>query len=313
MILVVGENLIDLVVSGSGPIHAEPGGGPFNAARAVACLGVPCSFLGRISDDRFGDLLAGRLRDDGVGLVAPRRLSVPATLALAEIEDGQAAYRFYLEGTAAFALEPGDVKLALGLRPGAVHVGSLGLVVEPMASAIVELVEALPAGTLVMVDPNCRPAAIGDPAAFRATVDRVLARADIVKASVDDLAYLWPGDAADVAARRLLEGGPRAVLLTHGAAPARGLTRGGEVAVDVPVAQVVDTIGAGDVFGGAFLAWWHRHGLGRRDAEDLRLLRGGLQIAARAAAFTCAQRGAVPPHLADVPGFETAPRRPAAR
>lgn len=309
MILVVGENLIDLVVTAGGPIRAEPGGGPFNTARAIARLGLPCSFLGRLSDDRFGDLLAGRLRDDGVGVAVPRRLPVPATLALAEVEDGQASYRFYLEGTAAFALESGDVRLALELRPEAVHVGSLGLVVEPMASAIVELVEALPAGTLVMVDPNCRPAAIRDLRSYRGRLDRLLARADVVKASVDDLAFLEPGDAADVVARRLLDAGPTAVLLTHGAAPARAFARTGEVEVDVPVAQVVDTIGAGDVFGGSFLAWWSRHGLARREAADLHVLREGLAIAARAAAFTCEHRGAEPPRLADLPGFETPPRR----
>ena len=183
----------------------------------------------------------------------------------------------------------------------AVHVGALGLVMEPVGSAVERLVLAdVPPDAFVMLDPNCRPGAIADRAAYLGRIGRIAARADVVKASVEDLAYLYPGAPPAEAAELLLAAGPALVLVTDGPRPARAFLPGAVLAVDVPAVDVVDTIGAGDAFGGGFLAWWSANGLTRADLEQPRLLRAAVQAAAAVAAATCARPGADPPTLADL-------------
>src|SRR5829696_5844662 len=102
MIVVVGEALVDLVIGLDGAVTASLGGAPYNAARAVARLGGDVTFAGALSSDRFGQLLAGRLRDDGAATLAGCRTDRPTTLAAAELDDNASAtYRFYVEGTSA--------------------------------------------------------------------------------------------------------------------------------------------------------------------------------------------------------------------
>ena len=303
MIVVAGEALMDLLVGPSGAIVARPGGGPFNTARTIARLGVPVTFLGRLSGDRFGRAMATILDDDGVQLACPEPAPEPTTLALAEIDGGQAQYRFYLAGTAAPGLLPEHLEGARTVWPTAVHVGTLGLAVEPMASTLEAFVLGLPAAVLVMVDPNCRPSVVPNPGGFRARMERLLRRADVVKASREDLAFLHPGVPADVAARALLGepgAGSAAVLLTAGADPVFALTGSGERRVRVPQVDVVDTVGAGDAFGGAFLAWWSAAGLGRAELDDLDLLARAVEAAVDVAAETCRRPGADPPSRADL-------------
>ena len=174
--------------------------------------------------------------------------------------------------------------LAAALPHGvtAVHVGTLSLVMEPIASAIERLItDGLPPDALVMVDPNCRPAAIGDRDAYLDRFERILHRADVVKVSVEDLDYLCPGVPAEVAATTLLGDRPALVLVTDGPRPARAFLSGGfggaggEVSVEVPRVEVVDTIGAGDAFGGGFLAWWSGAGLGRKELSSAEPVRRG--------------------------------------
>ena len=148
-----------------------------------------------------------------------------------------------------------------------IHTGTLGLIFEPTATAMEAVVEQIADTALVMIDLNCRPSAITDPEGYRARLDRLLRRCDVVKASDADLEYLDPGRPDVDAARALLDLGPAVVLLTRGASGATVLWAGGETEVAAPRVEVADTIGAGDAFGGGFLAWWRREGLG---ASDLR-------------------------------------------
>src|SRR5216683_1624662 len=160
----------------------------------------------------------------------------------------------------------------------------------------------LPPDTLVMIDPNCRPAAITDRSAYLARLARILRRADVVKVSVEDLAYLAPGVPARAAAAALLEQGPALVLVTDGPRPALALLPGQDISADVPVVKVVDTIGAGDAFGGAFLAWWSGQELTKSDLHRPGPVREALQAAVEVAALTCTRPGAEPPWLAEVRG-----------
>lgn len=312
MITVTGEALIDLVIDGDGSPRPRPGGGPFNTARTIGRLGLAPAFLGRLSADSFGHQLRARLDQDGVRIAVPQPADAPTTLAVVDVDAaGAPRYRFYLAGTSATAL---DYSLLAACVPGgmtALHAGTLALVAEPIATSIERLITTdLPAGTLVMIDPNCRPGAIADRAAYQGRLARILHRADVVKVSMEDLSYLYPGAAARDAAAALLGLGPRLVLVTDGPRPARAFLPGKELTAEVPTVPVVDTIGAGDAFGGAFLAWWSCNGLTRPDLRRPGPVRGALRAAAEVASLTCTRAGAEPPwleELAGKPGWDRIP------
>jgi fructokinase len=303
MIVVAGESLIDLIVDAVGRVEAIPGGGPYNTARTLGRLGRPVAFLGRLSTDRFGAILRGGLAVEGVDLGLAVATDDPTLLAVAELDAaGGATYRFYGEGTAAPGLAASDVPNGLPQTTEALHVGTLGLVFEPMADTIEGLVAAAPPDVLVMADPNCRPTAIRDPSAYRARLDRILGRVDVAKVSVDDLAWLDPGSAPPDAARRILDRGPVAVLVTDGPRPVRFVTGRGVTELAVPAVRVVDTVGAGDAFGAGFLAAWTGAGRGRSDLADDTALATAARFAIEVGARTTMRAGAEPPTLAELEG-----------
>jgi len=298
MITVIGEALVDLVIQPDGTVDAKLGGAPFNTARACGRLGAPVRFVGAISVDRFGTMLADQLVADGVDTSAIARVAVPTTLAAAELDGaGAATYRFYICGTSAPMLAtvpaaaPGELVFA----------GGLGLVLEPMAGVVEAALCDRAAGTLVMVDVNCRPSIVVDRGEYVARVGRVVSRADIVKVSDEDLAYISPGAAPIDAARSMLEQGASAVLLTRGGEGASVLTRGRETVVPADVVDVVDTIGAGDSFGAGFLSWWVASGLGPGDAGDHRSLVEAVRAATQVAGVVVGRRGADPPWRSELP------------
>jgi fructokinase len=302
MITVAGEALIDLIVDQAGHVDPRMGGGPFNVTRSVARLGLPAAFLGRLSGDRFGQLMRADLERHNVTIAVGTPAGEPTTLALVDVDPaGVPAYHFYLSGTSAAAIGPAEAVLPDGTT--ALHIGSLGLVMEPVGTSTEQLVAGLPDGVTVMLDPNCRPGAIASRQAYLGRLMRILRRADIVKTSTEDLAYLFPGQDAGEGAARLLARGPACVVVTDGAAPARAFTAGGQqIQADVPAAPVVDTVGAGDAFGGAFLTWWTGHGLGRADLADPEPARQAMQAAIRAAVVTTTRRGAEPPWAYELAG-----------
>jgi fructokinase len=136
---------------------------------------------------------------------------------------------------------------------------------------------------------------VDDPDAYRARIRRVLGSAHVLKVSEEDVAFLEPGRPAVEAVRALLEHGPGVGLLTRGPNGALVITRTAEVAVPAPRAMVVDTIGAGDAFGGGFLAWWSERGLGRDDLANIDLVVEATEFANLVAARTCSRPGASPP------------------
>jgi fructokinase len=259
------------------------------------------AYLGRISSDRFGARLREQLEGDGVSLDAVVATDDPTTLALAELDaEGAATYRFYRDGTSAAGLTVED---ALAVVPDGVemiHAGTLGLIFEPTAAAMEAVVERLAETALVMIDLNCRPSAITDPEGYRARLDRLLPRCDVVKASDADLEYLDPGRPDVEAARALLGRGPAVVLLTRGARGATVVSVDGDVEVDAPRVEVADTIGAGDAFGGGFLAWWRREGLGPIDLQRTDGVVEATKFACLVAARTCERPGASPPRLSEL-------------
>ena len=302
MILVGGEALYDLVPQGSADdLHGHPGGGPFNTARTIGRLEQPVAYLGRLSSDRFGQRLEALLADDGVSLESVVRTDEPTTLALAEVDDdGVARYRFYERGTSAPGLTPEGAIEALPAQVDMLHVGSLGLALEPVATSLEGVVERLASSALVAVDPNCRPWVVADAEAYRERIRSVLRHAHVVKVSEEDVAFLEPERSAVEAVRALLEHGPAVGLLTRGPNGALVITRTAEVAVPAPRAKVVDTIGAGDAFGGGFLAWWRERGLGRDELGNIDLVVEATGFACLVAAKTCSRPGASPPYRSEL-------------
>jgi fructokinase len=298
VIVVVGEALVDLVIDPDGQVTAALGGAPFNTARACGRLGADVAFLGTISVDRFGTLLAARLAADHVHTDHVVRLERPTTLAAAELDaGGTASYRFYIQGTSA----PAFSTVPAGLEPDVLFTGGLGLVLEPMAETVEHLVHDVDDGCLVVVDVNCRPLVIPDRRSYLARVERVLAGAHLVKVSDEDLAYLVPTLDPLAAARSLLDRGPRTVLLTAGASGVHVLTRDGEATVPVEPVAVVDTIGAGDSFGGGFLAWWTETGRAVAEIGSLDHVVPAVRAANVVAGVVCTRRGADPPWRDELP------------
>ena len=292
---------MDLVAGGDGELDAHLGGGPFNCARTLGRLEQPVAYLGRLSNDRFGSQLREQLREDEVSLDCVVETDDPTTLALAEVDaEGAATYRFYHEGTSVPGLTREHALRVLPERVDMVHVGTLGLVFEPTADALEAVVERVSGEALVMVDLNIRPLAIDDPDTYRARIGRLLPRTHVVKASDDDLSWLDPDHGPVESARALLEAGPDVVLLTRGGSGVTVVTADGETDVPAMRVEVVDTIGAGDAFGGGFLAWWRRAGLGADDLGQAGALLDATHFACLVAGRTVERAGASPPRLAEV-------------
>ncbi len=157
MIVVCGEALMDTIDVGDGTRRAMPGGGPFNTARALARLEVPTAFLGRLSEDVFGRQLKDLLVADGVNLDLASIGPESTTIAVVQLDgQGLAEYKFFVEGTSAPNLTSAMVPQEFGPEVNALHIGTLGLVLEPIASTLVDLVAREHGRRLVMLDPNVR-------------------------------------------------------------------------------------------------------------------------------------------------------------
>jgi len=299
MFLVCGEALFDVFVQPSDTrafqLDAHPGGSPFNVAIGLARLGQPVGLLTGVANDLFGKRLARVLADEGVSTASLVRYDAPTTLGFIGLDAaGVPDYAFYGEGAADRLLTP-DRLPPLDPAVRAIHLGSYASVVEPVAGAYLELVRLERARCLISYDPNVRLNVEPSKAAWRAKVDEMTALAHLVKISDEDIGLLYgDADPATLAADWLARG-VRLVIVTRGAHGASGWTRSGRVDVPGVPVTVADTVGAGDSFQAATLAWLASHdalsaeALGALDGAALAALLG---FAARAAAITCSRRGA---------------------
>lgn len=298
MIVVVGESLIDLVLDADGDTLVEAvGGSPLNVALALARLEVPTVLVTQTGHDDYGGRIADRVAASGAELVAVPTSSGRTATATARIgRDGSADYAFDLDWSLPHQELPAcDV----------LHVGSLGAMLEPGRHSVRDLVEqAWARGVFVSFDPNVRPAFVDDRRSAWRDLESLADRAGLVKLSEEDVAALHPGADPEDIARSLLAGErTELVLLTRGAdgASAYALAGTSEVCVDVPatVAELVDTIGAGDAFmAGALTVLLESGAVGDYGAgmpADEKSLESLLHAAGAVAALTCARRGAEPP------------------
>jgi fructokinase len=301
VIVVCGEALIDMISKADGTQKAAPGGGPFNTTRAIARLGAPTAFLGRLSDDLFGQQQADLLVSDGASLELASIGSEPTTIAMANVNsEGVAEYQFLVKGTSAPGLTPEMVPERFGPHVTALHVGTLGLVLEPMASTLVDLIVREHGELLVMIDLNIRVGLVPD-SEYRDHLFTAISKSTIVKASETDLEWLYPGVGYEEAAERILGAGVRLVVVTLGAMGAFGAHRDLRLRVNAPQVEIVDTIGAGDAFGAGLLAWLHDHDALRPDLSlEPGELKEALGFACLAGALTCTRAGAEPPWKSEI-------------
>lgn len=301
MILSCGEALIDMLpretAAGEDCFAPYPGGAVFNTAIALGRLGAPSGFFSGLSTDLFGEMLAQSLAASKVDARHCHRSARATTLAFVKLVDGHASYAFYDEATAGRTLSPDDLP-ALPEAPQALFTGGIYIGQEPAGSAYEALMAREAEHCLTMLDPNIRTSFISDEAAYRARVARMIALADIVKLSDEDLAWLeGPGDTAGKA-RGLLARGPKVVCITEGAKGATAYTAAHTVSVAAPKVTVADTVGAGDTFNAGVLAALYRAGKLSKPAvaeADAATLHAALDLGVRAAAVTVSRAGANPP------------------
>ncbi|SCK42879.1 carbohydrate kinase [Streptomyces sp. WMMB 322] len=275
-----------------------PGGGPANTAVALARLGTPTRFLGRISGDVFGRLFRDHLGRSGVDLSRTLTAREPSTLAVADVdEEGRADYSFHAENTADFQWTPRELTTASDGPLSCLHTGSLALVRPPGGEAIEALLTDVRERATVSVDPNIRPLLV-DPGVYRGALPRWCAAADILRLSDDDLAHLAPeGTTPEQAADTFHADGARLVVVTLGADGVFASLDGERLHVPAPSVDVVDSVGAGDSFMAGFLHSLHGAGAlgGRLDTLTAEHLAAALDFGTRVAAAVCAVRGANPP------------------
>jgi fructokinase len=311
MLTVLGEAIVDLVAEGERRFVAHPGGSPLNVAVGLGRLGQPVSLAARLSHDSFGAMFRQHLAASGVD---PRHLvdaPEPSSLAVATLDAaGVAVYDFWTEGTADWQWTDAELAGVVGDDTDALHTGSVALELEPGAGRIVDLLGRVKGRTAISYDPNVRMARDRPVEAGRAAVERVVALADVVKVSSEDLDWLYPGEEPVAAAARWAAAGPALVVVTLGGDGAVGLRAGGEqVRRPSPPVTVVDTVGAGDAFSSGLLGALAERGALAGAGAGLSDVDLGpvLERAALVAALTCARPGADPPTRAEVTAAERDP------
>ncbi len=310
MLTVIGEALIDEVVQdGKAPVP-HVGGSPMNVAVGLARLGHPVQFLGRFGRDAYGDMVAGHLRGNGV-MVPLSPDAQPTSVARAVLDAGGAAsYEFALDWSLPELSGADGAPPFMLAATTLLHTGSIATMLAPGAQQVLDAVmEAHPRATIAF-DPNCRPTIITDVDYAREQAEKFVVLADVVKASDEDLEWLYPGvDPKESARKWLAMGGgegPAVVVVTQGGGGPWAVCAAGEASCEVPKVEVVDTVGAGDSFMAALLSTLVDRELdGAQRRPELRAMSREtlaeiIAYAARAAAVTVSRAGANPPSRAEL-------------
>ena len=298
--LVIGEALIDIVRPIDGPAQEYVGGSPLNVAIGLARLGHDVELACSIGDDPHGRAVRAHLAADGVPLTEGSASAARTPTATATLdESGSATYEF-------------DIEWAPPALPGGfahLHTGSIGATLQPGATTVREAVEAARATTTISYDPNARPSLMGDPHDVRSDVEQLVGLSDVVKASDEDVRWLYGEDVplAEVAALWAQLSPPLVVITRGGEGALVHLSMG--LTVDLPgrTVEVVDTVGAGDSFMSGLLSGLLDAGLlGGSDARDrlrtatLAQVRPALERALATSAITVSRAGAQPPTRAEI-------------
>ena len=301
MILCCGEALIDMLprttTEGEPAFAPYVGGAVFNTAIALGRLGAPAAFFSGLSSDLFGGQFRDALGASKVSSTYAHTSPRPTTLAFVRLNNGQATYTFYDENTAGRMLTIDDLP-ELGPEIEAMLFGAISLISEPAGGAYEEFMKREHERRVMMLDPNIRPNFIPDKAKHLRRIRSMMAIADIVKLSDEDLNWFGEAGSHEDVIRNWLDRGPKLIVVTHGSEGAVGYTRDHAVTVMPEKVKVVDTVGAGDTFNAGILASLHEQGLLSKTAiaglsKDA--IHKALALGAKAAAVTVSRAGANPP------------------
>lgn len=298
-VMVVGEALVDIVVSTHGTVE-HPGGSPANVAYGLGRLGVPTSLLTSIGEDHHGAAIQRHLAGAGVELLAGARAGVRSATATATLaSDGSARYDFDIQWDLP--------RITPTTLPKILHTGSIAAFLEPGAAIVRHLLEQVHQRCVVTYDPNIRPALVGSHAQATTTFEELIPFTDVVKLSDEDAHWLYPGLSLEDTSRRILGFGTGLVVVTKGSEGSMLSTTGAQVLVPSVTSTVADTIGAGDSYMSALIYGLLQTGVDRLKEEALESLGGR---AAKAAAITVRRAGANPPTsdelLAELPEHQPA-------
>ena len=301
MILCCGEALIDMLprttTEGEPAFAPYVGGAVFNSAIALGRLGAPAGFFSGLSSDLFGGQFREALGASKVSSTYAHTSPRPTTLAFVRLTNGQATYTFYDENTAGRMLTIEDLP-KLGAEIEAMLFGAISLISEPAGSAYEEFMRREHRSRVMMLDPNIRPNFIPDKAKHLRRIREMMAMADIVKLSDEDLKWFDEAGSHEEVVRNWLDRGPKLIVVTHGSEGAVGYSKAHKVTVMPQKVKVIDTVGAGDTFNAGILASLHEQGLLTKAAiGDLpeEAIRKALELGAKAAAVTVSRAGANPP------------------
>lgn len=302
MLISCGDALIDFVptknVDGREAVMPAVGGSCLNVAIGMARLGAPTGFVGGVSTDLFGRMIADHAASSNVELGLATRSDHQTTLAFVRIVAGESHYAFYDAQTATrnWTFRRGTIPFD---TVEAVHVGSTTLVNDQGAAETKALIADARASSTISFDPNCRPNLVKDKPAYLARMVEFAASADLIKMSDIDFAFLFGEEPYQQRASALLGQGTNLVVITRGNNGAIAWhAKAGQIEVEAPKVAVADTIGAGDSFQAALLFALHKQGrLDRQQLKDIGAdeLRRALSFAANCAALTCTRPGADPP------------------
>jgi fructokinase len=307
MLLSCGDALVDFLpvrsIDGRDAIVPVVGGSCLNIAVGAARLGAATGFVGGISTDLFGRMIADHAGASQVELRYATRSEHQTTLAFVRSVDGEPQYAFYDEATASrnWTYRRGSIVFD---EIDAVHVGSTTLIDEKTGIETLALVEDAHGSAAVSFDPNCRPNLVKHKARYVERMDAFAASATIVRMSDVDFEFLYGGDDYAGRAKSLLAAGASLVVVTRGVQGSQAWHReAGAIEVQAPAVKVVDTIGAGDSFQAALL--FALRAIGRIETSSLAQanadeLRRALSFASVCAAITCGRAGADPPRRSDV-------------
>ena len=302
MYLVCGEALFDFfseeVAGGKASqvnYTAIAGGSPFNVAVGLRRLGIEAGLFAGVSTDFLGRRLVQVLKDEGVNTAFVVQSAAPTTLAMVAVgADGSPQYSFRGEGCADRQLEIAHLP-ALGDDVRGLHVGSFSLVVQPIGDTLLALVKRESGKRLISFDPNVRLNPQPDIQLWRERVGELAKHADLIKVSDEDLHLLYPDQSPQSVLQGWLQHRCQLVFLTRGSAGASVFSRQhGNWSAPAVEVVMADTVGAGDTFQAALIAWLTEHhldsveGLQQLTREQIDAMLG---FAIRAAALTCTRTG----------------------
>ena len=292
--LIAGEALTDIVIDAASTQREHPGGSPMNVAVALSRLGHEAHLLTRIGNDARGDAIRAHLDASGVQLTPGSSVEAATSTALARLDaNGAATYEFDLLWDPRPAGLPEHVD--------AVHTSSIAAVLEPGAETVLDVLRRRRDGSTISYDPNARPTLMGEAETVRAQIEHTIALCDVVKASDEDVAWLYGTDDVEDVVASWRELGPALTVLTRGDEGAVGFAATGRVQVSPVVVDAVDTVGAGDTFSAGILdalaakdllGAEKRPALAAMPSDDVASV---LRHAAALAAITVSRAGANPP------------------